>query len=202
MIRPQPCTWFEIVVGRDDAFIVLEALAAAGCIEVEWHQADETQPTLPQDLLKEFNAYLRATLPMFEREQQSLREELDLVRHYLAIMQARMGERLQWTVQTEPGLAELVLPPGSLLTLVENAITHGIEPSLRGGRIEVQVQREAALARVVVADSGAGLDCPPDEGLGLSNTRERLLDLHPGARLQLQANEDGGCTATMEIPCP
>jgi LytS/YehU family sensor histidine kinase len=153
-------------------------------------------------LLKEFNAYLRATLPMFEREQQPLREELDLVRHYLAIMQARMGERLQWTVQADPALAELALPPGSLLTLAENAITHGIEPALRGGRIELQLQRDGALARIVVADSGAGLDDAVTEGLGLSNTRERLLALHPGARLLLTGNENGGCTATMEIPLP
>ncbi len=44
MIRPQPCAWFEIMVGRDDAFIALEALAAAGCIEVEWHQTEAPAP--------------------------------------------------------------------------------------------------------------------------------------------------------------
>ncbi|MFN4115851.1 MAG: sensor histidine kinase, partial [Inhella sp.] len=70
----------------------------------------ETGDARAAPLLREFNAYLRATLPMFERESQPLREELELVRHYLAIMQARLGERLQWQVDcaTEPALARVL----------------------------------------------------------------------------------------------
>jgi sensor histidine kinase YesM len=159
----------------------------------------ETQDARAAPLLREFNAYLRATLPMFERESQPLREELELVRHYLAIMQARLGERLQWQVDcnAEPALQ---LPPGSLLTLVENAITHGIEPSLRGGKVIVRCMRESGRLLIEVEDSGEGLQQPVTEGLGLSNTRERLLTLYPGAQLRLNPNLEGGCTAQMEIP--
>lgn len=159
----------------------------------------ETQDARAAPLLREFNAYLRATLPMFERESQSLREELELVRHYLAIMQARLGERLRWTVSCD-GALDLQLPPGSLLTLAENAITHGIEPSLRGGSVSIRCEREAGRLRLIVEDSGEGLNEPFTEGLGLKNTRERLLALHPDARLQLAALPAGGCIATMEIP--
>jgi V/A-type H+/Na+-transporting ATPase subunit I len=63
MIRPQPCSWFEIMVARDDAFIALEALAAAGCIEVEWHQAEAPGAAMPQDLLKSYNALARKYRP-------------------------------------------------------------------------------------------------------------------------------------------
>lgn len=159
----------------------------------------ETQDARAAPLLREFNAYLRATLPMFERESQSLREELELVRHYLAIMQARLGKRLRWTVSCE-GALDLQLPPGSLLTLAENAITHGIEPSLRGGTVAIRCERDAGWLRLVVEDSGEGLNEPFTEGLGLKNTRERLLALYPDARLQLAALPAGGCIATLEIP--
>jgi V/A-type H+-transporting ATPase subunit I len=63
MIRPQPCTWFEIMVARDDAFIALEALATARCIEVEWHQTEVPGAGLPQDLLKDFSALARKYRP-------------------------------------------------------------------------------------------------------------------------------------------
>jgi signal transduction histidine kinase len=159
----------------------------------------ETQDARAAPLLREFNAYLRATLPMFERESQPLREELELVRHYLAIMQARLGERLHWQIDCDAEPA-LQLPPGSLLTLVENAITHGIEPSLRGGKVTVRCMRESGRLLIEVEDSGEGLQQPVTEGLGLSNTRERLLTLYPGAQLRLNPNLEGGCTAQMEIP--
>ncbi len=159
----------------------------------------DTNDARAAPLLREFNAYLRATLPMFERESQSLREELELVRHYLAIMQARLGERLRWTVSCD-GALDVQLPPGSLLTLAENAITHGIEPQLRGGTVAIRCEREAGRLRLVVEDSGEGLVEPVTEGLGLKNTRERLLALHPDAHLHLAALPAGGCVATMEIP--
>ncbi len=75
MIRPQPCTWFEIMVGRDDAFIALEALAAAGCIEVEWHQTEAPDAGMPQDLLKDFNALARKYRPYWPRAASALAAE-------------------------------------------------------------------------------------------------------------------------------
>lgn len=144
-------------------------------------------------LLRDFSAYLRATLPMFEREQQPLAEELELVRRYLAIMQARLGDRLQWQLHADPGADALSLPPGSLLTLVENAVTHGIEPSLRGGAIEVRVEP----GRITVRNGGEDLDPAAPEGLGLSNTRERLAA--QGAGLQLRALHPG-CEAVITFP--
>ncbi|MBB5202915.1 hypothetical protein HNQ51_000208 [Inhella inkyongensis] len=164
----------------------------------------ETQDPRAAPLLRDFSAYLRATLPLFERDQLPLREELELVRRYLAIMQARMGERLRWRIVDDAALDELPLPPGSLLTLVENAITHGIEPSLRGGEIEIRCARVNGGAQLQVLDSGQGLQ-PTDAapGLGLANTRERLLALHgPQATLSLSERPEGGCLALMTLPSP
>ncbi len=164
----------------------------------------ETQDPRAAALLQDFNAYLRATLPMFEREAQTLREELELVRRYLAIMQARLGERLAWTLDHDPALDELPLPPGSLLTLVENAITHGIEPALRGGRIEIQTRRLAdGRAELSVRDNGEGPPEDAQEGLGLSNTRARLQALAgPLAELRLDPLQPQGCEARMRMPTP
>ena len=81
---------------------------------------------------------------MFERESLSLAEEGDRsVRSYLEVMQARLGERLRWVLEIEPGPGWTVpVPPGLLLTLAENAIGHGIEPALRGGRVVVRAWRQ------------------------------------------------------------
>ena len=62
-------------------------------------------------------------------------DELVAVQRYLEVMQARLGERLAWQLDIGPGLERALLPPGLLLTLVENAVAHGVEPLLAGGRI-------------------------------------------------------------------
>lgn len=161
----------------------------------------ETQDPRAAPLLKDFSAYLRATLPMFERESQSLREELELVRRYLAIMAARLGERLRWDIVHDAALDELQLPPGSLLTLVENAITHGIEPSLRGGSVRVLTEQVGGVVRLHVQDQGQGLDGEPQPGLGITNTLARLQALHgAAATVHLQPLPPQGCEARIELP--
>lgn len=159
----------------------------------------ETGDPRAAPLLRDFSAYLRATLPMFERELQPLADELALVRSYLAIMQARLGERLAWGIEADAALTPS-LPPGTLLTLVENAIRHGIEPQLRGGRIEVRAWRVGALAVLSVRDDGAGLAPGAGDGVGLSNTRRRLQQAFGDrATLTLTAAEPG-CIATLKLP--
>ncbi|MDN3918889.1 sensor histidine kinase [Roseateles violae] len=151
--------------------------------------------------LRAFTRYLRATLPMFERETLSLVEELQIVRSYLDIMQARLGTRLAWAIDAEPALDSFELPPGTLLTLVENAIAHGIEPALRGGRIDVRAARKAGRVVLEVADDGAGLceEPAPETGIGLVNTRARLQQQF-GARAALTlAPQTPGCLARIEI---
>ena len=159
----------------------------------------DTQDARAGPTLRSFTQYLRATLPMFECEALSLAEELQIVRSYLAVMQARLGERLSWTVDAPPALDALLLPPGLLLTLVENAIAHGIEPALAGGHIQIRAQKVGALLRLEVIDDGVGLAEAPAEGVGLANTRARLQQQFGGrARLSLQALRPG-CLAFIEI---
>jgi hypothetical protein len=150
-------------------------------------------------LLRDFTAYLRATLPMFERELQPLADEVEMVRRYLAIMQARLGERLECNIAVPDELLEHVLPPGLLLTLVENAIAHGIEPQLRGGHVEIAARAQGERLLLTVSDDGPGLTPGWREGVGLSNTRRRLNNAYPTATLTL-ADAAPGCVATLSLP--
>ncbi|MCV2370270.1 sensor histidine kinase [Roseateles oligotrophus] len=162
----------------------------------------DTQDPRAGSTLRSFTAYLRATLPMFERESLSLQEELQIVRSYLEVMQARLGTRLQWSVDVGAEVDEqLLLPPGLLLTLVENAIGHGIEPSLRGGSIAVVVTKRSGEGQVLieVRDDGAGLAAGAQEGVGLTNSRERLRQQYgERARLSIEPLAPG-CLSRLEI---
>jgi signal transduction histidine kinase len=158
-------------------------------------------------MLRSLTRYLRATLPMFEQDRLPLEQELQIVRSYLDIMQARLGQRLSWSLDTDEtaraAVAQTSLPPGTLLTLAENAITHGIEPSLRGGHIAVRVKAMDGRLRLEVQDGRQGLPPGACEGLGLANTRERLK-AHFGARASLGlepgTSDAPGCLAWVEVP--
>ncbi len=152
-------------------------------------------------LLAALTGYLRATLPLFSRALHPLADELQLVERYLQVMQARMGERLAWRFEVEPALQTLPLPPGLLLTLVENAIEHGLQPSLRGGALTLRGWREGPQAVLEVLDDGAGLQGAPADGVGLANVRQRLaLTCGEGASLSLAPASGGGCRAVVRLP--
>jgi LytS/YehU family sensor histidine kinase len=157
-------------------------------------------------MLASLTGYLRATLPLFERQALTLGEELEAVRRYLEVMQARLGPRLRFEVDAEPAALATALPPGVLLTLVENAVEHGVSPQLSGGevRVSARVEPDGALCLEVV-DDGPGL--PPDGAVvgpghvGLANTRARLAQAFgEQASLTLADAPDGGCSATLRLP--
>jgi len=157
-------------------------------------------------LISDLIRFLRATTPTLRDDATTIRQDALMVRAYLRIMQTRLGGRLNWTVTISESLEDAVIPPGMLITLVENAIKHGIEPQPEGGRIDVTATQEwhADGARVVlsVADTGIGLSGPPGvNGIGLANIRERLALQH-GARaaLETDANHPRGFVARLVLP--
>jgi sensor histidine kinase YesM len=157
-------------------------------------------------LVADLVRFLRATIPSMKEESTTLANEAALVAAYLSIMQHRLGDRLAWGIEVPAALQPLKLPPGMLITLVENAIKHGIEPAIEGGRIDVGARvDDAATGRrvtIFVADTGAGLAPVPGQGLGLANIRERLLLLYGGAAaLDLAQNEPCGVVARLSLPC-
>ena len=136
--------------------------------------------------------FLRASMSDMRCEQVSLATEFGLVESYLAVMQIRMGERLRFRTDLPTGLAATRIPSMLVLTLAENAIKHGIEPSLRGGAITITAQEDAGQTRIAVHDSGVGMSDTPGNGTGLENVRSRLrLAYGESASLALSEAEPG-----------
>jgi LytS/YehU family sensor histidine kinase len=158
------------------------------------------QGTQMMDSLKR---YLRAALPSVRRADATLADELALVRSYLELLRMRMAERLVYTIAVDPGLGATPFPPMIVVTLVENAIRHGLEPSEHGGRIDVRAQRLGAILEVSIRDDGVGLTAQATHGtgVGLANVRRQLTGRYgAAARLRLQP-QSRGFSATIEVPC-
>jgi hypothetical protein len=145
-------------------------------------------------VLSSLIAYLKATMPRLDDGDVQLGREITLVRSYLELMQLRMPDRLRFEVTCEAQLAAWPCPPMLLLTLVENAVRHGIDPSETGGLIEVSATRatarepgrESDVVRLMVRDDGVGMGEAAEPGTGLKNLRERLTAFYgPAARLEL-----------------
>src|SRR5688572_2005145 len=126
-------------------------------------------------VLRKLVAYLRAAVPQLREPAATIERELQLVRPYLELMQMRMPDRLQVAMNVDPAALAVRCPPTTLLTLVENAVRHGIDPSEEGGRIDIDIARLGERCLVRVTDTGAGLQ-PSANGLGtgLTALRERL----------------------------
>lgn len=155
-------------------------------------------------LLRELTAFLRGATELLGHGRTTLGQEATMVGHYLAIMQARLGERLASRVEVPGELQGLDVPPGLLLTLVENAVEHGVAPALAGGRVSVSAHADPATREVTVRvhDDGVGLAEDWQEGVGLANCRQRLVHhFGEGARLDLIALPRG-TTALMRWSVP
>ena len=161
----------------------------------------ETNPPLAARTLESLIAYLRAALPQMREDGTTLGREIALAHAYLDIQQLRMGSRLQFSVELPNNLRSAIFPPMMLLTLVENAIKHGLDPLQQGGAINVAAELHDGVLVVSVADTGQGLLEASGIGVGLVNIRERLTALYgKAAKLELEENEPCGVLARISIP--
>jgi signal transduction histidine kinase len=153
-------------------------------------------------LLRSLTAYLRAAVPLLHESAATIERELQLVRPYLELMQMRMPDRLQYAMNVDPSALNVRCPPTTLLTLVENAVRHGIDPSEEGGRIDVDIARRGERCVVRVTDTGAGPH-PSANGLGtgLMTLGERLqLIFGDAAHLRLTPNGPRGTVVEIDMP--
>jgi LytS/YehU family sensor histidine kinase len=191
---------------------LMEAQMAALQAQVEPHflfntlaligQLIETDPPEAARVHAHLIEYLRSTLPqMRARDGGTLGKQVELSRAYLAIMQARMKERLQVRFEVPMYLHSAPFPPMMLQTLIENSIKHGLEPKIEGGTVTVRAFVAGAILHVEVCDDGVGIDLHADEGVGLANIRERLQLLYGlDAELIMHAIPEGGACATIRLP--
>ncbi|MEO8103346.1 MAG: histidine kinase [Betaproteobacteria bacterium] len=164
----------------------------------------EANPPLAARMLESLITYLRAALPEMREGGTTLGREADMARAYLEIQQLRMGPRLTFSVEVPAELRAAPFPPMMLMTLVENAIKHGIDPLQQGGEIRVFAKAGGdGVLDVAVADSGQGLSHSAGMGIGLQNIRERLQALYrKSARLELEENSPRGVVARIRIEKP
>jgi sensor histidine kinase YesM len=164
----------------------------------------ETDPPQASKMLGHLLAYLRAALPQLRRSSTTLGQEIELVEAYLNILRMRMGPRLEFAIDVPEALRQHPFPPVLLVSVVENAVTHGLEPQAAGGRITIAARHDADRIKVTVTDNGCGLsnnNSHPGQGVGLANLRDRLTALFGArARFSLEETAPHGAKATIEVP--
>ena len=148
--------------------------------------------------------HLRATLPkMRAGGAHTLGQQLEICGSYLAVMQARMGDRLQFEMHVPEELHSIDFPPLMLLSLVENAIKHGIEPKPGRSTLIIRAQSHGRELSAAVLDDGVGLRDGLQSGVGLANIREQLLLRYQSrARLTVVSRPEGGTMAEITLPVP
>ena len=160
-------------------------------------------PPRAQDMLDRMVAYLRATLSASRASNHALQCEFDRLHDYLELMTVRMGQRLHYVLDLPPDLANCSVPSLLLQPLVENSIKHGLEPKVEGGTIAVRAQREGAVLRLQVSDTGVGFDstATAHQGFGLAQVRERVAAAYADkGRVEQTSTPGQGTTTLLHLP--
>lgn len=154
--------------------------------------------------------HLRATLPSIRdgtlEPQSTLAKQMEVCRSYLEVMRIRIGSRFSYSIDVPASLGELAFPPFMLISLVENAIKHGVERKPGPCSVSIAarlVECDHPLLEICVSDDGAGLSEGMGSGVGLANIRAQLaLRFGTSASLSLQSGSGGGTVAALRIPFP
>lgn len=174
-----------------------------------------TAPGQARELLLDLARYMRRNLDS-SRGLVRLSEEMEQVRSYLAIEQARFGERIQSEIDVEPGCGEWLVPPLLIQPLVENSVRHGLQGREQGGRVRVEARRAGGHLHVVVADDGLGM--APEvidgilsptalesmaEGVGARNSNQRLVQLFgQDYAMRIESAPGLGSRFSFRVPLP
>jgi hypothetical protein len=173
------------------------------------HSLIRQDPARAEATLEALVDHLRVTLPKLRTDvgnaHSTLTEQLEVCRSYLTVMKVRMGERFAFVIDVDPALQRHPFPPLLLISLVENAIKHGIERTTGDGQImidaAIEARNDAPQLAVNVVDSGAGLRASAAAGTGLANIRGQLATRYGAyGSLTLLDRTVGGVIATIRVP--
>ena len=159
----------------------------------------DSDPAKAGVMLDDFNHYLRASLSHSRSSVSTIEREMEFIRAYLDIQSVRMGERLEYSITAQEGLGNKPFPVMLIQPLVENAVKHGLEPKVDGGRIDVKFYIENGTMRIDVADTGIGLPDAVNESVGLGNVKARLRSIY-GEKGKLELCSNGRTIASITVP--
>lgn len=159
-------------------------------------------PERAAQMLEHLIAYLHSALPDMRSRESTLGREFDLAGHYLALMAIRFGERLRYRLDCPADLADMPVPPLLLMTLVENAVKHGVERKPGPVSVTLDARRAGAAVAITVGDDGAGIGgAVLGSGVGLRNLRQRLAALYgDAASFDLRRTPAGVTEAVLTLP--
>jgi len=158
-----------------------------------------------KQMLETFTDYLRASLGQLRHTDSTLAAELAMVRSYLTLFQIRMEDRLRFEIDASDEALAASLPTLLLQPLVENAIEHGLEPKVEGGRVCIRARVTDGQLDICVDDDGLGLDAPRrprqrGSSMALSNIRERLRTRYGSSAALTLAPQAVGMHASLSLP--
>jgi sensor histidine kinase YesM len=161
----------------------------------------DTDPADAKAMLMDLTRYLRTVLGRTRDRETTLGQEVELIRAYLDIFKIRMGRRLQYEIAVPQALAGQPLAPMLLQPIVENAVLHGLEPTVEGGQVNIRATAVGGRVKIEIADTGGGMADHHHAGVGLANVRERLARLYGNqARLVIEENQPHGVAVVIEVP--
>jgi two-component system LytT family sensor kinase len=154
-------------------------------------------------MLAQLSDLLRQTLHLGHAQEIPLKDELALLKLYIAVMEGRFAEDLHVEFEIDPALAEVPVPQLILQPLVENAIRYGRGTHASSLRIGVTASREQSELLLRVKDNGPGIANLEagtwKKGIGLSNTEQRLASLY-GEDRRISFENANGLTVTIRVP--
>lgn len=156
-------------------------------------------------MISDLSDLLRMSFENLEVQEISLKQELEFLKKYLEIEMMRFQDRLKVDMEIGPDTLDASVPNMILQPLVENAIKHGIGPRSEGGRISIIAERRNGSLALSVSDDGLGVPFADvenlSEGVGLSNTRQRLQHLYGDAhKFVLNSQRASGLAVDLVIP--
>jgi len=164
---------------------------------------DRDTPTATR-MLEQLGDMLRRVMRTDRPQEVTLADELDFVRQYLAIEEVRFSDRLHPGFTIDEALLGAAVPEFVLQPLVENALRHGLAKRVTATRLQIEARREGDALVLSVTDDGpgpGGTADQPTQGVGLTNTQERLVTLYGNrASLVLSRLPGGGACATVRLP--
>lgn len=173
-----------------------------------------TNPGKARKLLVSLSRYLRQNLTATRQEKVSLRQELNHVKAYLEIEEARFEDKLKVNYDIDESALSKQVPPLTLQPIVENALKHGLKPKANDGRLQITIEKDSNNVEVTVTDNGAGIDPDVKErlfkkpinsenggGIGLYNVNRRLIMTYGDrSQLQIESGADTPTTVSFTIP--